>query len=378
MKILYWSLIVLMMLYLTTGKKRRHKGTQWWSLAKTGEPSNDLDSPAAHATHIYTSPTLLPLTKKQRRLVTKNPGTIVAIAKGARMAVDECQYQFKDRRWNCPIQELGHGKNLFGKIIEKGCRETAFIYAITSAAVAHSVARACADGSIYTCTCNYNLRQPNGVDWEWGGCSDNANFGKKFSRKFVDVAEKGRDFRYMMNLHNNEAGRRHVKREMERECKCHGMSGSCTIKTCWMRLPLFRQVGNILKDRFDGASRVLPGNEGSNDSEGNNNGGRRGKKKLRLEPADPNHKRPDKRDLVYFEESPNFCDKDDSIGFLGTSGRECNATSIGIDGCDLMCCGRGYKSETYTVRERCSCTFHWCCEVKCKVCTRTKIRHTCY
>lgn len=92
------------------------------SLAKTGEPSNDLDSPAAHATHIYTSPTLLPLTKKQRRLVTKNPGAIVAIAKGARMAVEECQNQFKDRRWNCPVQELGHGRNLFGKIIEKGKR----------------------------------------------------------------------------------------------------------------------------------------------------------------------------------------------------------------------------------------------------------------
>lgn len=109
----------------------------------------------------------------------------------------------------------------------------------------------------------------------------------------------------------------------------------------------------------------------------NNNGGRRSKKKLKLEPADPNHKRPDKRDLVYFEESPDFCLADDSAGTLGTVGRECNATSIGIDGCDLMCCGRGYKSETYTVRERCSCTFHWCCEVKCKICTRTKIRHTC-
>ena len=89
-----------------------------------------------------------------------------------------------------------------------GCRETAFIYAITSASVAHSVARACADGSIYTCTCNYNLREPHGADWEWGGCSDNVNFGKKFSRKFVDVVEKGRDFKFMMNLHNNEAGRR--------------------------------------------------------------------------------------------------------------------------------------------------------------------------
>ena len=98
-----------------------------------------------------------------------------------------------------------------------GFRETAFIYAITSAAVAHAVARACADGTIYTCTCNYRLKQPDGVDWEWGGCSDNANFGKKFSRKFVDVAEKGRDFRYMMNLHNNEAGRR-VSADRRRTC----------------------------------------------------------------------------------------------------------------------------------------------------------------
>jgi hypothetical protein len=89
------------------------------SLAKTGEPSNDLYSPTAQA-HIFSSPTLLPLTKKQRRLVTKNPGTILAIAKGARMAVDECQNQFEDRRWNCSIQENGHGGSIFGKIIERG------------------------------------------------------------------------------------------------------------------------------------------------------------------------------------------------------------------------------------------------------------------
>ena len=47
----------------------------------------------------------------------------------------------------------------------------------------------------------------SGRDWEWGGCSDNAQFGYKFSREFVDVIERGRDLRYMMNLHNNEAGR---------------------------------------------------------------------------------------------------------------------------------------------------------------------------
>lgn len=37
------------------------------------------------------------------------------------------------------------------------------------------------------------------------------------------------------------------------------MSGSCAMKTCWMRLPEFRLVGNKLKDRFDGASKVYAG-----------------------------------------------------------------------------------------------------------------------
>lgn len=99
-----------------------------------------------------------------------------------------------------------------------GCRETAFLYAITSAAVTHSIARACSEGLIETCTCDYthhNSRIPQantigaiGVrDWEWGGCSDNIGFGFKFSRDFVDTGERGRTLREKMNLHNNEAGR---------------------------------------------------------------------------------------------------------------------------------------------------------------------------
>ena len=76
-----------------------------------------------------------------------------------------------------------------------------------SAGVTHAVSRACSEGYVETCTCDYRRAGPAGVDWEWGGCSDNLEFGYKFARQFVDAGERGRDLRYMMNLHNNEAGR---------------------------------------------------------------------------------------------------------------------------------------------------------------------------
>lgn len=97
-----------------------------------------------------------------------------------------------------------------------GCRETAFIYAITSAAVTHSIARACSEGSIQSCSCDYTHQSRTSTavrDWEWGGCSDNIGYGFKFSREFVDTGERGRNLREKMNLHNNEAGRTVRERE---------------------------------------------------------------------------------------------------------------------------------------------------------------------
>lgn len=184
----------------------------------------------------------------------------------------------------------------------------------------------------------------------------------------------------------------HVSSEMRQECKCHGMSGSCTVKTCWMRLPNFRVVGDNLKDRFDGASRVMLTN--SDRSRGNANAiisnsasnsvhhhrgglGRRHRYNIQLKPYNPEHKPPGSKDLVYIEPSPPFCERNPKLGILGTQGRQCNDTSIGVDGCDLMCCGRGYKTQEVTVIERCACTFHWCCEVKCQMCKTKKTIHTC-
>ena len=62
--------------------------------------------------------------------------------------------------------------------------------------------------------------------------------------------------------------------------------------------------------------------------------------------------------------------------FTGTQGRPCNRTSLGMDGCNLLCCGRGYNTQKTTIRERCNCKFHWCCHVECKMCLNTIDLHT--
>ena len=147
---------------------------------------------------------------------------------------------------------------------------------------------------------------------------------------------------------------------MRTECKCHGLSGSCTLKTCWRKMPSFRDVGNRLKERFDGAAKVIAGNDGQS-----------------FMPEDASIKPPSKMDLVYSEESPPFCLPNSTLGSFGTQGRACVDTSLAEEGCSILCCGRGYTSHQVTEEKNCRCKFLWCCEVKCEKCNETRTVSTC-
>ncbi|KAJ8910611.1 hypothetical protein NQ315_017489 [Exocentrus adspersus] len=50
---------------------------------------------------------------------------------------------------------------------------------------------------------------------------------------------------------------------------------------------------------------------------------------------------------------------------------------IGTEGCDLMCCGRGYNTHQYTKTFQCRCKFHWCCRVDCDTCSERTEEYTC-
>lgn len=87
--------------------------------------------------------------------------------------------------------------------------------------------------------------------------------------------------------------------------------------------------------------------------------------------------RPDKLDLLYYEESPDFCIPNELYNIKGTKGRQCSEDSDDPNSCERLCCGRGYKTEVREDKYNCECQFKFCCQLDCNTCTRRKIIHKC-
>ncbi|XP_077078785.1 wingless-type MMTV integration site family, member 2Bb [Siphateles boraxobius] len=302
------------------------------------------------------------LVNKQRQLCQKYPDIMQSIGGGAKEWIRECQHQFRHHRWNCSALDRDH--TVFGRVIQRSSREAAFVYAISSAGVVFAITRACSQGELKSCNCDPHKRgraSDERGEFDWGGCSDNINYGIKFAKAFVDAKEQTvKDARALMNLHNNRCGRMAVKRFMKLECKCHGVSGSCTLRTCWLAMSDFRKTGDYLRKKYNGAIEVTMNQDGTG-----------------FTVANKDFRKATKNDLVYFETSPDYCLMDKAAGSLGTAGRICNKTSRGTDGCEVMCCGRGYDTTRVKRITKCECKFKWCCAVECKDCEEAVDIHTC-
>ena len=145
------------------------------------------------------------------------------------------------------------------------------------------------------------------------------------------------------------------------DCKCHGVSGSCQVKTCWKTMSPFGDVGAVLRERYHNGILVTV------DQSGNE-----------LVVADELYPvKPPRDDLVFLEESPDYCVPNSNTGSLGTTGRVCNKTTPGHGSCGILCCGRGFNTIQVEEEYKCACKFHWCCYVKCNTCRRTVDKHVC-
>ena len=107
--------------------------------------------------------------------------------------------------WPCSVDALPYPLLFF----IAATRETAFLHAISAAAITHELTVQCRQNRIPGCRCGKTRKQPQGKsDWQWGGCSDDIKFGEKETRRFIDKLEKGNDARTAFNLHNNQVGRK--------------------------------------------------------------------------------------------------------------------------------------------------------------------------
>lgn len=78
----------------------------------------------------------------------------------------------------------------------------------------YAITKACSEGRINNCGCDSSM---NGKEiqsgWQWGGCSDDVEFGYTFASNFLDAREsesgstKNEVGQSLANLHNNAVGR---------------------------------------------------------------------------------------------------------------------------------------------------------------------------
>ncbi|XP_050308477.1 protein Wnt-11b-1-like isoform X2 [Anthonomus grandis grandis] len=310
------------------------------------------------------------LVKIQAKLCRGSMEVMPHIQNAALLTTETCQLIFNDRRWNCSsIAKAPH----LTPDLTRATREQAYVYALSSATLTHTLARACASGNLHQCTCAGRPTNPNTEQFQWGGCGDNVRWASQFSKKFVDNMEKKslekrekskeegskvavQEAVAVINLHNNKVGRKMISGNLKTQCKCHGVSGSCNIKTCWKALVPIQEIGKQLLQKYTNAREVSRGIVNKLDSKVNS------KKVLSAD------------QLIYLTKSPDYCTKDEKLGSFGTVGRHCNVSSTGLDSCRILCCGRGYRTVVEEKIERCQCKFYNCCYVKCKICrTKTKV-----
>ncbi|XP_026469567.1 protein Wnt-11b-like [Ctenocephalides felis] len=294
----------------------------------------------------------LGMSPRQTALCLAALDTMPHVARAAHLTLEACSTLLEDRRWNC---SSALNAPVLGPDLARGTREQAFMYALGSAAVTLAIARACAAGELFHCSCAPPPGEPPGGNFKWGGCSDNVRWGSLFAKRFLDATERThvtasvlherrrrrrRRQRKLkdatknaviktiakkrklqadpdmikfhtrlaaMNLHNNRIGRKVVQQSQAITCKCHGVSGSCSVKTCWKALEALTVTGQKLLRKMDQAVEVAPRRLGTT---------------TQLSGVAPVVTAPMSNQLIYLTKSPDYCEEDLSAGSFGTKRKD--------------------------------------------------------
>lgn len=301
------------------------------------------------------------------------------VAEGVQKALDECREKFKWDRWNCP-------KKAFLDILDSfplpSNKELGYTRALIAASIVLSLTRSCSYGTNNVCGCSNTaslashtatLENPP-TQFIWRGCDEEVKFGFKVSKIYLESQDIQQDeASRRIDTHNYEVGRIAIKKNMKKICKCHGISGSCQVNTCWTSVPDLSKVGEYLKRQYRLAAKVGATTAEETDIVALN-------KELTAIGTDK---------LVFADASPDYCYENTKLGINGTLGRYCSKAKHRADGsevsrnerdsCDRLCtkCGYKIKRERLNTEKQCDCRFVYCCSVECKRCPHVEDTFRC-
>lgn len=327
------DLLCLVCLALAVGHLALSNAATWWSLGLQECAANFNECKTCAGTNLF-SP-------QQQKVCSANgeKELVKAISKGALECIRDCQKQFSDSQWNCTTFQ---GEHLFGSFVENGTRETAMVNAFLSAGAAHGIASACHESVLEGCTCDADPARREGDVTYLQSCGDDVNYAIRLLRELYGLEGSTRE-RDLVDSWNNELGYAAVDNRTT-YCRCTGLSGSCVVQTCYKKAPSIDEIGSKLQPRYEGSQKVY-GNNGS----------------LFIEGTD--HRNPIHNFPCYINDTPDLCRRSPEEGILGTSGRKCDPSSGGANGCNSLCCN-GYHQVTYEVQRE-KCKFVWCCRIEC-------------
>lgn len=302
---------------------------------------------------------------------------------------EECLYRFEYERWPCDQEE--HQGIVSGNSSIVGTKEAAFVQALTAASVIQTSLRLCFEGSKdIDCECKDADAKVERYDVpsESVYAGDETNTIVTCSEEYIKFAFRvfskfrnqwliDRDTAQdLMIMHNSETGRRMLIKRKYEKCSCHGMSGSCSIKTCWEELPQIRHVSALLKSIYN--------NDRSHVKTLLHEGLR--KKLLTID----SRMVPSKNALVYVDDSPDYCEymherncsKSIPMHYEQENYPEYEKEHRAklVKSCDNLCTECGYKvwqRQIKILNTECECVFHWCCHVNCTVCMVDQTLHSC-
>uniref|UniRef100_A0A175BXB7 Protein Wnt n=1 Tax=Halisarca dujardinii TaxID=2583056 RepID=A0A175BXB7_HALDU len=278
------------------------------------------------------------LTQEQYQLCQEDGLVLAAVSKGLRRAISDCQSNFAHQRWNCSAFE---GAYILGRGVETiDSREGAYVRSLISAAILFDVAVACREGLLPQCPCHADspyIRKLSDGTILLNGCGANPDYAKRTADVFLDSPGPLplQDGLAVKTLDHNRLVSEQVLDSPHVVCKCHGLTNDCSIKTCVRHLRPFKQTSESMLQKYKSAIKVHAGV---------------GEAPLSSWQGDD----PTPNDLVYTQDSPNYCKANPALNILGTSERVCHFDETKPGSCQQLCCGRGqHETERVVLKQEC-------------------------